>query len=62
MPVTLHTKLWPTASVTALHYAAACNDDSGILWIALVVSQSYSGHANVELALSSIVEDAPQIV
>ena len=40
----------------------ACSDDSWILWIALVLSQSYSGHANVELALPSIVEDALQIV
>ena len=40
----------------------ACNDDSGILWIALFLSQSYSGHANEELALPSIVQDALQIV
>ena len=42
--------------------AAAHSDDSGILQIALVPFQSYSGHPNVELAIPSIVEDAPQIV
>ena len=47
---------------TAALSTAACNDDSGILWIVLVLSQSYSGHANVELALPSVVEDVPQIV
>ena len=41
---------------------AACSDDLGILWISLVLSQTYSGHANMELVLPSVVVDAPQIV
>ena len=40
----------------------ACSDDSGILQIALTLSQTFSTHANVELALPFIVEDTPQIV
>ena len=39
----------------------ACSDDSGILRILLTLSQTSSAHANVELALPSIVEDTPQI-
>ena len=39
-----------------------CNDDSVILWIALVPFQTYSGHTNMELDLPSIEEDAAQIV
>ena len=30
---------------------AGCNDDSGILQIALLFIESYSGHTNVEIAL-----------
>ena len=50
------------AKNTGVKLVVACSDDSGILWIALVPFQSYSGQANMELALPSTVEDAPQIV
>ena len=55
-------KLSFAARNSGVEVVTACSDDSGILGIVHSLSQTYSAHTNMELALPSIVEDAPQIV